>query len=459
MAGDLLWALKNTLLQAAGSSFFTVVFGLWAGMGLLWARSRVSRFWFRFLELLFVLPSLLPSLFVLISCLTVIDPFPFGRMGVILVHTLMNVGFVGFLFQEHFETKLAAISELALIEGASVGRFFRFGVLGSLQSEILSIFLFLFSLYLGSFSIPLMVGGQSGTTLEVYIYEKLVIEKDWSTAVTFSLIQVILLLTVLAFLPKKATKSFSGRHRVRLELLESWGGLCFPLFSSLLILLPPLLSFKKGFHQLGSLGFNGGELIEPLKNTLFLSLGGGLTFAALSFLFILTMEFPWCRRFLSVYQGPPAVIVGILFFGLSAWLGPWFKLPVELQLILGFIFIYYPALFRMGLGAHLKNWGQLIEVSQVLGATPWKTTKEIVWPLAIRPIAFISGVGSMWVCGDFALSSMLTSQDFHLGLWAKSLAGSYRLDAAGLLLFCLYLISFLIFLMWRKLGDVLSRKY
>lgn len=452
---DIFWALKNTLIQALGSAFMTTLLGLWGGMGLLWLSSRVGEGWRRSIETIFILPSLLPSLFVIIACLKVFDPFPFSKVGVVIVHTLMNVGFVSYLFSERLRLKLAPLSELAFVEGARRWAFFKATLFGVLGAEIFYIFLFLFSLFLASFSVPLMVGGASGTTFEVFIFEKLVIEKDWSTAVGLSLLQLALLLGVFALSPKGLASFRMNRSWSRLELLEAPTGLIFPFGAAVMILVTPLMSMKSGLRQLEALEISWSLLLEPLAHTLILSISTGLIFLCLSFLILLCIENRWSRRFLFLFQPPSTVIVGMSLF----LLGQRLSWPTGVQLILGFIWIYFPAVFKMGLGAELSALVKLTEVSQVLGASSWQTCKEVLFPYGLKQIMFMSGVASLWVCGDFALSSILTTKEYHLALWAKGLAGSYRLDAASLLLCILYLCSFLIFFGWRRLGNVLSRKY
>lgn len=451
---DFFWALKNTLYQAFGSAFASVVLGILGGLGLIWL-SRVTKkqtyFW---IEKFILLPNMLPSLFVVVSCLGFIDPFPYGKVGIIIIHTIINIGLVSVMFSHICFQKLGSLGSLSLVEGASRWQFFKVGILGYLLPDLFYIGLFIFAIAMVSFNVPLLVGGTSGTTLEVLIYENLVINRNWPESISLSLIQMSIV-GLASLLQRPSNLGMDSRDSEHvLELAEWKWGLAIPILTVGMVLLPPLLSFPQGLRQLEFLDFNWEMLISSVLKSLLLGLStGGLLFL-LGLGACWAHELGWWRRFMLFYLPPGAILVGFAFF----ILGQWVAVPVIFQIVVGLCIVFFAGLYRLSLASPLASLNRQIEVAQVMGASPFKIFRFVLLPPMLRSVVFVAGIGSMWACGDFALSSILSSEDFHLALIVKSLASSYRLDAAQSLMFILYLVSLGCFAFWWRLGDVLGRK-
>ena len=95
--GELSWAFKNSFLQATLSAVFSLLIGFWVALGLLSLNSPRTRRLRIVLELLCLLPNFLPPIFILLSALSVIDPFPMGISGIVIIHSLMNFGLAAVL--------------------------------------------------------------------------------------------------------------------------------------------------------------------------------------------------------------------------------------------------------------------------------------------------------------------------------------------------------------------------
>jgi thiamine transport system permease protein len=452
---DFFWALQNTLVQALGSSLVSVLFGFLGGLGLLWLH-RVCKpravFW---LERAILLPNMVPSLFVIVACLGLINPFPYGRLGIMLVHAVINVGLVSVLFANLCLQKLESLGSLALVEGATPWQFIRVGVLGYLWPDLLQLFLFVFAICLVSFNVPFMVGGSQGTTLEVLIYETLTIDSNWSEALTLSLLQM-LLVGIVSFWRRPGSYSMVVRPNSQLLQLAEWKwGALFPLITTAMVLLPPLFAFGHGLEQLQFLDFRWQQFLEPALFTLLMALGVGLATALLFVGICFGYEFTWWRRGLLMYLPPGAILVGFAFFIVEKHI----HLPLPWQIVLGLTLVFFSSLFRLVLSSSLSGLLSQIEVAEVLGASTGMVFTRVILPQVLKPMMWSAGIASMWACGDFALSSVLSSEDFHLALLMKSLASNYRLDAAQVLMVPLYAIALVSFLFWWRLGDVLDRKF
>jgi thiamine transport system permease protein len=452
---DFFWALQNTIGQAVGSGLLTLLMGIPGGLGLLWLQRKLSNRSYGIFEKFLMLPNILPSLFVVVACLGLLDPFPYGKSGIILIHTVMNVGLISVLFAALCRQKLENLGALALVEGASRWQFFRTGVLGYLGPDLFYLFLFVFSMALVSLNVPLLVGGSTGTTLEVLIFENLVIENNWSEALNLSFIQM-LLLAVVSLLNRPMEEAHLARDRAALlRMVEAPWGLVFPVVALLMVLGPPLWSLPNGFRQLTALNFDFMQLLGPSFFSLALAMATGGFLVLLMMGACLGYQLPRWRRFVLAYLTPGSILMGFAFFILRRWL----TISIAVEVVIGLGLVFFPALLRLSLGATLQSLRGQMEVAQVLGASPFLIFQKVVAPQVMKPIATLGGIGSMWACGDFALSKVLSAEDFHLALIVKGLASHYRLDAAQTLMFGLYLLALICFLFWWRLGDVLSRKF
>src|SRR5690606_28137621 len=107
--------LWKTTWQAFLSAAISLGLGVWGALGLLSVKGRkreISKF-------IFLLPNFLPTLFVVLAMLNILNPFPYGIAGIVITHVLINTGLVAYILSEAFENRLGGIVELCMIEGAS----------------------------------------------------------------------------------------------------------------------------------------------------------------------------------------------------------------------------------------------------------------------------------------------------------------------------------------------------
>ncbi len=181
---------------------------------------------------------------------------------------------------------------------------------------------------------------------------------------------------------------------------------------------------------------------------------------ALSLLACFGFSSQWVRGLSQYFLSPGPVLLGFSFFIIQPYLSKYNLLnSLNLQIMIGLAILYFWSLYRLALASALKSLSRQIEVAEVLGASRFLIFAKIIFPQVIYPITFLCGIGSMWLCGDFAFSRVISSSDFHLALIIKSLASSYRLDAAQVLVLILYILSLGLFIFWWRLGHVLNRKF
>jgi thiamine transport system permease protein len=163
---------------------------------------------------------------------------------------------------------------------------------------------------------------------------------------------------------------------------------------------------------------------------------------------------PGLDRFLVGYAAPSTVLTGFAFLllGIESWLG------VHLSLICGLAILMVPSLYRMlarGLLSALQN--QVI-VARIGGAGWWRIFDKIVFPQVRWQFWWLAGMGSLWACGDYALSSLVVENNTTLALAIKGYMTSYHLDLATALNSLLLVVGMSCLLGFGGLGRVCRTK-
>lgn len=444
------WALKNSVVQAVWSSVGSVLFGLWLTLGFFQLQRYLSPFSRKTVEILLILPSLLPPLFILLLTMNFVDPFPVGLVGVVLIHVLMNAGLVSLLLKNLIETKMRPLIEAAYVEGASKWRLLR-ALAGMAKRDLASIFLFVFVLCFSSFSIPLVAGGGKATTLEILIYEKIRVSGDWGQGLSLAFIQLAIILC-LAYLPFQSRRKLFGRSH-ELPLLKSRSGALAMVFYAV----APLIYFGVqnvlGWPQVFRIPGLWEQAISVLPFSLFFGLAVGFVTAFLLLLSAWGAPFPLLNRWIAGVVSPSTALLGfsLLFFISND--EPW----SQIKWVLGFSYLIFSTLYRWGWDQELSGLSDQISVAETMGASRALIFVDILLPQLMRPLGQAAGIGSFWAIGDFALGKILMGRSASLSLLIESLLSSYRLQSALALMGLLILLGALSFFFFWGLAYVCRR--
>lgn len=422
---EFFWALKNTLYQSLLSAGFSVLIAVPFAMGLRWLSDFRGNFYATYARALLLLPAVLPSLFVLLVGFDLISPFPRGAWGTALMHVLGGVGLCAVMMESILSEKLARLSEMAWVFGASRFLFWR-RAFRLVLFDFMAVFIFVFVFCFSSFAIPLMIGGSTGTTLEVLIYEKIRISSNWGQAIVLSLMQAGFLFT-LSFLPMRS--SLQRISRQSSPLIRSRFGGILALIYALSFAAAFVLSGFRGWRHVLQIDGLWQQVLGTLPATMIL----GILAWTLFYFLLKAVSFFWneipIARLLRGYIAPSVALVGLVGLSLTGWtdtvgLRQW---AVYLGAML---ILYFPALFRMNWSERLNSLSGQVQTAQVLGASQGLLFSRVIWP-QMRGQAFaVAFIGALWVLGDFALAKILFAQPVTLALLIESLLSSYRLEAA-----------------------------
>ncbi|NUM57125.1 MAG: ABC transporter permease subunit [Bdellovibrionaceae bacterium] len=447
---ELFWSLKNTTIQACYSAFLSMVTGFFLSLGLLEVanRKKINTV----VDFLFLLPNFLPNLFIVIGLMNLIDPFPMGILGIVLVHAFINFGFVGILIKNLIVEKLGRSGELALVLGVTRLSFIFKIIFPQLKYDFLRIYLYVFTISFSSFAIPLLVGGGKGTNLEVLIYEKLRINFDWSSALFIALFQSMILF-LLSIGTMKTTR-FQSRESFNLKVISSRNFLLVFALLYVLFFVQYVYSTLDGVNYINDFFLYKREIIKGIFGTLALSVGTG----SLVSIFLLLVAFVWEKNYFSKfmlgYIGPSSALTALAFFVL----GYNFSFLTFAKILLALVLIYSSLAYRLGWDSLLHDLESEKEKAQIMGADERLIFQKIILPRVIKRALFLGGMASFWAAGEFAISKILASSDFSVAMIVETFISQYRIGLASVLTFLVLLLGTVVFFIFVGVGDVLSKK-
>ncbi len=428
------WAspFANALVQASLSAFLSLGMGFvlfLAAQG--WRAPRTRPF----LEILLLLPNLVPPLFVALGLLSLFTPwmrFPYGMGAVVGAHVLINAGLVAIAFERLVQARLGGVIEAAWLLGTSRWRFWQQIGWPLLRQDVLSLFLFVFSICFTSFTLPLLLAGEQTLTLEVAILDLIRLQGRWDVAVILATTQTLALLLFALLLPGGFWPSRAVDRTV---------GFLGVAGLKWLVVLPTLIIFSGwsvGIVTTGIRHWPGDlPLLESVLTTLGIGLGTGLLHLMGFLLLAYVLPHAGLNRFLNGYLAPSPVITGfalLLLPGESEEI-QLFKVMVAITLI------SFPLLYRWIVHSALLSLRQQIQTAYLMGSSFSQILFEIVWPQAAPQMLRASGLAALWSAGDFGLTGIVAGQLNTLPLLMESLINSYRLESAQLLLVPLLLLS------------------
>jgi len=428
----------------------SLLLGVVMAMGALTLRSPRAE---KFLEFWLLVPNLIPQLFLILAVLNLSLWIPCFRPSfgaVVMTHAMLNSGLVALALLRLLSSKLSGFLDLAIVEGANRRMIWWEVILPALKSELLFLFLFVFSVCMTSFSIPLVLGGLRVSTFEVLIYQTLRTTSDWSKAIDYALIQ-ILALSLFALLIPKPRWSWTG-STTQWQQLGLKRFLPFAFAPSAVL----ILGWGIGIAQAARHYVSEDLFFDPTVaalTTMIVALGTGFATLLLCLWISYVWPHPCLSRFMKSYLAPSSAITGFALLILPGQSGNW---PL-VKMIVALTLLSFPLLFRwMGQSA-LESLEEPIAVARTLGASWSQILFEIIWPQR-APIFFrMAGVSALWASGDFALSSIVAEGHRTWALWIDSLLNSYRLDLASLLTIPLFAMGLLCYGFFVGAGRYVAR--
>jgi thiamine transport system permease protein len=432
---EFFWVLKNTIVQSSLSALGTIVLAIFGALGLIGA----DPFKKKIITSLCVIPFFLPSSLMIVFTLGSFTSFPFGLIGVIVLHIIINLGFITVLVAQAMEDNWPQYEKLRQVFGVGKWTFYK-ASMGLIRTHLIQYFWMVFIFSFTSFSIPLIIGGGSGTSIEVLIFEKLKISHDWISAIALSLIQFFILYFLQSAFSKKPITNTLNSSKKTLEVHSK--GLF--IFTSLISVIPIFLIIESSSNIVFSHTFlehTFNSILLMLFNILWVSLFLGI---------YLILEVRSSRLINFINTPLSSMVIGPMVYMLMPAGNIWSYINTSFCLAL----LTFPFLIKIQLKAATQALSRQILVAQQLGASDFHILKMIVAPQIRGPISQVLAVSSVWAMGDFAISSIFFEMPTTLGLTLKNLLGSYRLnEASGAAIILLGMSAILYFSIRGLLND------
>jgi len=439
--------------QALGSTLATMVLGT-LGAAFLIKSGRSARslsYW----EGLALLPAIAPSSAMVLGFMDLLPHFR-GVWAVTLAHALISMGFVSVVLSRAIRARAGASLELAWVEGASKWMMWRRGILPTLRPDFFAVSVTLFFSSLASFSVPLLLGGSQAVTFETAIHQAIRLQNAWDVAAALSIFQLALLIGAVALIQiGQVDQSVLSRHREsasRLgigQVVGSFLGIPVVVGGSAVVLFSILRHPITGWAQLQTSGLfeNLDALWLMIRGALATSTLAGLLTSSLLLIFAMTYPSLSKMRWMSAYIAPSTAITGFATLAIGWGQAPSFVWDV-LRIAVGAAFLFAPVLWRVRWEKEVVQLQPQIHVAQTLGANYRLISRRILYPMLWPTFFWSGGLVSFWMWGDYALGSIAASRAMTVGMLAKSLMESYRLEAASLVLafsLCAGAISYRLF--------------
>lgn len=442
--------LSQTVFQSSLSAAIALFFGVVGAMGLLAITNPIIR---RFTEVFIMIPSLVPVLFVIIASLNFISsfaPFPFGMIGVVFIHSILNIGLVSVAVARLFEGAMGGVIELASVEGATRVQIIK-AVLAGLRRELSILGFYIFSICFTSFSVPLIVGAGTGDTIEVLIYRAVLGRGELNYGIVLAILQIAILASFSFFLKNPFPETVKiNRNLTKVQSLLS---LVFILTFTAGVVISSFAGWTRGISEIlvnNELQARiweriGGTFIECLLVAVFVLLG----------LLLVAYRSPhrFCNRILLAYSAPSAVITGLIIYLIfNAQAAKTYQ--VFLWIAFGFVLTIFTMIYRFRAAHIITNLEAQISSARILGASHNLIFKEILLPQVWRDFCFLAGVSALWASGDFALASLISGREMTLATMAQGLLGGYRMEVATVVVWISLAIGFLIFILFEMVGRL-----
>ncbi|MDZ4660945.1 MAG: hypothetical protein SGJ18_04925 [Pseudomonadota bacterium] len=449
--------LSFTLTQAFLSALASVILGVWGALGLVWVFSRFGEIFVNRVTFFLLLPNLVPALFIILSCFQIFKPFPFGMTGIVILHSLINVGTVSVSIFLTLRSRFGRTIELAYVEGASLWFFFRRAGVRLLSTDLYSLFLYVFSLCFASFSVPLMAGKIGSNTLEVLIYEKIRVDGNLAQAIGLSLVQLLMLmgLTLMGKLKIFSTGVRESNYKwSNLKLLSRGSGLLMPVGCVLVSLSGLFTGLLSGIEQIRSTPALVQGLPTLIMGTFLISIGTSIF--CIFGLLIVAYGLPHStfRWFLFSFVAPSSALVGFAMFLLKRN-----NNNIEfIYIILGLSILILPVLYRFRWANLIDSLEPQIETARTLGASWNLIFTKLVFPQVIGEAGLLAGLAGIWASGDFAISKLVSGKNFTLAMHIDSLMSSYRINPGVTLAWVLIIVGVSVGMFFWGIGRVLGEK-
>lgn len=391
------------------------------------------------------------------------DPFSiYGLSGILIAHVFFNLPLATRVLLQSLDnipSEQWRLSTQLRMEGLAQFRFIEWP---SIKSQLVGIFMLIFTLCFTSFTIVMTLGGgPRATTVEVAIYQALRFDFDLNAAVSLAIVQLIFcaaLLLLSSVFKHEAPLGFGHRqtnHLLRPSVGYRWLNSMVILLATLFVVLPLIGLVIAAINPATSKVLLHANTIKAAANTLVIALvASGLSVSMGVALLLSTRHIrirfgkyklgQWLQHAGNMILVMPPVVLGTGLFLLLRNVADVFALALILTILINSL-MALPFVLRILDGPLMQAAEQHDRLIQSLNISGWNRWRILDWPLIRKPLGFAMAIAATLAAGDLSAIALFGSERaLTLPLLLFQRIGSYRLHEAAvtavvLLVVCLFL--------------------
>ena len=378
------------------------------------------------------------------------DPFSiYGLSGILIAHVFFNMPLATRILLQALDN--IPTTQWRLSTQLQLGSFsqLRFIEWPAMRTQLVGMFMLIFTLCFTSFTIVLTLGGgPRATTIEVAIYQALRFDFDLNSAVSLALVQLLLcasLLALSAVFKHKAPLGFSYKppgYLFRPATGRRWLNFTWIALATLFILLPLLGLLISAFNPKTVSVITHANTIRATVNTMVIAIVAASLSVTLGLGLLLSSRHirirlgqhrlgQWIQHTGNIILVMPPVVLGTGLFLLLRSIADVFSIALLLAILINSL-MALPFVLRILDGPVMQAAEHNDRLIQSLGITGWSRWRLLDWPLIRKPMGFAMGISASLAAGDLSAIALFGSERaLTLPLLLFQRIGSYRLHEAA----------------------------
>ncbi|MCL4156884.1 UNVERIFIED_CONTAM: hypothetical protein GTU68_016469 [Idotea baltica] len=395
------------------------------------------------------------------------EPFSiYGLSGILLAHTFFNMPLAArVLLQalDNIPTEQWRLSTQLRMQGLAQFRFIEWP---AMRTQLLGLFVLIFTLCFTSFTIVMTLGGgPRATTIEVAIYQALRFDFDLNAAVSLALAQLVFctaLLLLSAFFKQDAPLGFGYKapgHLFRPASEYRWLNAALITLAALFVLLPLVGLIVSAVNPSSMDVITHHNTIKAIVNTIVIALAAAFISVTMGIGLLISSRHlrirfakhklgQWMQHVGNIILVMPPVVLGTGLFLLLRNVADVFSIALLLTIVINSL-MALPFVLRIIDGPLMQAATHNDRLIQSLGISGLARWRLLDWPLIRKPVGYALGVSATLAAGDLSAIALFGSERaLTLPLLLFQRVGTYRLYEAAttagiLLLVCLCLFMLL----------------
>ncbi len=407
-----------------------------------------------------------------------IKPFSiYGLVGILLAHVFFNLPLATRILLQSLDNIPNEQWRLSTQLRMNASAQFRFIEWPAMRTQLVGVFMLIFTLCFTSFTIVMALGGgPRATTVEVAIYQALRFDFDLDAAVSLAIVQLLFcsaLLLLSAFFKHEAPLGFG--HRIPDQLFRPvsgyrWLNFLLIAVATLFVIMPLIGLIISAINPSTIKVLLHDNTIKAVFNTLFIALVASCLSVLMGIGLLLSSRHlrirlghyrlgQWIQHAGNIILVMPPVVLGTGLFLLLRNVADVFSIALGLAILINSL-MALPFVLRILDGPLMQAAEQQDRVIQSLGIIGWSRWRLLDWPLVRKPLGFAMAISATLAAGDLSAIALFGSERaMTLPLLLFQRMGGYRFHEAATTAALLLITCLILFLILQAVVSGTVKRY